>query len=116
MPERCPCYSQPEPSRRSRCKLCGRIAGPEPTHACHARRCEVDVPPSRLMCPRHWRMVPRALQVAVWAAYRDGQEIRKDPTPEYLRAAHAAIEAVDALERARPPAAQGELFAPRKGA
>lgn len=43
-------------------------------------------------------MVPRDLQTAVWAYYRPGQEVRKDPTPEYLSAAQAAIDAVAAKE------------------
>lgn len=66
----------------------------KPAHLCHAKRCPVTVPPKLLMCPAHWRMVPPALQRAVWAAYVKGQEIRKDPTPAYLAAAKAAIEAV----------------------
>jgi len=47
------------------------------------------------MCSLHWRLVPLDLQKAVWAAYATGQEIRKDPSPEYLAAATAAIEAVE---------------------
>lgn len=64
------------------------------THTCHAAGCDVPVSPSLLMCPAHWRLVPRALQQAVWAAYRRGQEIDKRPSPEYLAAAQAAIGAV----------------------
>jgi hypothetical protein len=30
-------------------------------------------------------MVPKAMQDAVWANYRRGQEVRKDPTEEYLK-------------------------------
>jgi diadenosine tetraphosphatase ApaH/serine/threonine PP2A family protein phosphatase len=63
-------------------------------HLCHAEGCQVEVPPRLLMCRRHWRMVPPPLQDAVWANYRRGQERRKDPTPEYMAAARAAIEAV----------------------
>lgn len=71
------------------------------THLCHARACQAPVPPSRLMCLRHWRMVPKALKDAVWAAYVPGQEVRKDPTEEYLDAALAAIDAVAAKEGQR---------------
>jgi hypothetical protein len=70
-------------------------------HKCHARGCEKTVPPRMLMCLPHWRAVPRQLQAAVWATYRPGQERDKDPSPEYLDAARAAIEAVAELERAR---------------
>ena len=39
-------------------------------------------------------MVPKSLRVQVWAQYTQGQEIRKDPTPEYIDALMAAIDAV----------------------
>lgn len=70
-------------------------------HRCHAEACPVAVPPSMLMCRRHWRMVPKALQAEVWAHYVPGQEIRKDPTDTYLAAAQAAIEAVATREGRR---------------
>jgi hypothetical protein len=44
-----------------------------------------------LFCFRHWRMVPRPLQRRVWAAYVPGQEIRKDPTDEYLEVQKEAV-------------------------
>jgi hypothetical protein len=69
-------------------------------HHCHARGCKTAVAPNLLMCLPHWRLVPQELKRAVWATYRRGQEIRKDPTPEYLVAARAAIEAVAEKERA----------------
>lgn len=50
------------------------------------------------MCGRHWRMVPKPLQTAVWNTYRPGQETDKNPTTTYLDAADAAIEAVAAKE------------------
>lgn len=68
-------------------------------HTCHAKGCSVVVPEKMLMCRRHWRMVPVALQRAVWDAYVPGQEKRKDPTRRYLDAAHAAIDAVAKKER-----------------
>ena len=63
-------------------------------HTCHARGCSVPVPEKMLMCLRHWRMVPRELKAGVWMHYRPKQEILKDPTPKYLEAARAAIQAV----------------------
>ena len=70
-------------------------------HHCHAKGCTRIVPPSKLMCLRHWRMVPRELQRAVWATYRPGQESDKRPSREYLEAARAAIHAVAAKEEAQ---------------
>jgi hypothetical protein len=63
-------------------------------HLCHAKDCTARVPPRMFMCLRHWRMVPVALQRRVWATYVPGQELRKDPTPGYIEAARAAIDAV----------------------
>lgn len=66
-------------------------------HRCHARGCRREVAPSLLMCPVHWRMVPRHLQRAVWQHYREGQEVDKRPSAAYLEAAAAAIAAVAEL-------------------
>jgi diadenosine tetraphosphatase ApaH/serine/threonine PP2A family protein phosphatase len=68
------------------------------THTCHAKGCPVPVPPRLLMCSRHWRRVPAELKRRVWLTYRRGQEITKDPSPEYLEAMNAAIAAVAELE------------------
>lgn len=69
-------------------------------HTCHAAGCAKPVPPRVLMCLPHWRMVPRDIQAGVWATYLRGQEVTKDPTPEYLGAVKAAVSAVAAQERA----------------
>jgi hypothetical protein len=63
-------------------------------HTCHALRCETSVPPKMFMCLKHWRMVPRLLQSEVWATYVPGQEVRKDPTDEYLEVTKRARRAV----------------------
>lgn len=68
-------------------------------HRCHARGCIKAVPPKLLMCLRHWRMVPRDVQARIWATYRPGQEIDKNPTDEYLTVMDQAIEAVAQKER-----------------
>ena len=39
-------------------------------------------------------MVPKSLRAQVWAQYIPGQEIRKDPTTEYIDALMAAVNAV----------------------
>jgi hypothetical protein len=54
-----------------------------------------------LMCGRHWRLVPRALQQDVWRSYRPGQENDKQPSRTYLAAADAAIAAVRRAEASR---------------
>lgn len=63
-------------------------------HHCHALRCDTPVPENALMCEPHWLMVPEDLRAAVLALYVPGQEVRKDPTKEYVHAAWAAVEAV----------------------
>lgn len=65
---------------------------------CHAIGCTVGVPPRALMCPRHWSMVPTQLRDAVLDNYRPGQEHSKRPTPSYLEAAEAAVNAVAAID------------------
>jgi hypothetical protein len=69
-------------------------------HTCHATGCRVHVPPAMFMCKRHWFMVPRAMRDAIWDTYVPGQEIRKDPSDEYLKAAQRAIAAVELKESA----------------
>jgi len=69
-----------------------------PTHTCHARGCGKPVKPELLMCGHHWRMVPRVIQRAVWAAYRPGQCDDKNPSKEWFRAADAAIGYVARVE------------------
>lgn len=68
------------------------------SHTCHARGCNQECLPSKLMCTSHWKKVPKAIQAAVYRAYVPGQEIRKDPTDNYLRVAQMAIDHVAKLE------------------
>jgi len=59
------------------------------------------------MCGKHWRMVPRALQRAVWAHYQNGQELGlARPSSEWHAAADAAIDAVDLAEHEERVASQ----------
>jgi hypothetical protein len=53
------------------------------------------------MCRRHWMMLPKVFKDAIWANYTPGQERRKDPTPAYLEAAKAAVDALWEMESAR---------------
>ena len=64
-------------------------------HYCHAIACKTKVPPAMLMCRKHWYKVPYELRVRVWQLYVRGQEVRKDPTPAYIKAASEAIQAVE---------------------
>ena len=68
------------------------------THRCHAVGCAIEVDPGLLMCKRHWFMVPKNLRREVWRLYGKGQELRKDPSREYLAAAKDAVAAVDEAE------------------
>lgn len=83
------------------CRACGNSTPRvRVVHHCHAKGCQTTCAPERLMCLTHWRMVPRALQWAVWATYRPGQCDDKDPSDAWHVAADAAIAAVAAKERA----------------
>lgn len=70
-------------------------------HRCHAQGCVQAVRPEMLMCLRHWRMVPRNLQRAVWLHYRPGQCDDKNPSEAWHQAADAAIAFVAAREGRR---------------
>lgn len=55
------------------------------------------------MCLIHWRMVPKAFQAVIWAYYRNGQEIDKNPSIEYLCAMFGSIACVAIREGKTPP-------------
>lgn len=40
------------------------------SHECPIENCSATVPSGIYMCPRHWRLVPRPLQAAVYASFR----------------------------------------------
>lgn len=73
-------------------------------HLCHAEDCDVEVPPRIFMCKTHWFMLPKQLRDALWAEYVPGQEIRKDPTREYLNVTRRCINFVAAKEGRRSAA------------
>lgn len=60
-------------------------------HLCHAEGCTRPVPPKMFMCKPHWFALPKETRDAVWATYRPGQEVDKDPSDEYLAVAIEAI-------------------------
>lgn len=53
------------------------------------------------MCRRHWRLVPRQLQLRVIEHYRPGQCDDGRPSHEWVVAARDAVEAVERAERER---------------
>jgi hypothetical protein len=73
---------------------------------CTVPECTRRRPAERLMCGPHWKHVPRRLQRDVWSAYRQAEAAGVKPleSPDYVKAAQAAI---DAAKRGtpRPPAA-----------
>jgi hypothetical protein len=69
------------------------------THHCHARGCTARCRPELLMCPGHWRQVPRKIQRAVLATYRPGQCDDMDPSEQWHETADAVIGYVAALDR-----------------
>lgn len=69
------------------------------THHCHAKGCTAGCKPEFLMCPRHWRRVPRRTQIAVYRYYRSGQCQDMNPSPEWHAAADVAIAQVAFKER-----------------
>lgn len=58
-----------------------------PKHFCHWPGCKIKVPPKFWGCKAHWFALPKTLRDRIWATYRPGQEITKDPSPEYIAAA-----------------------------
>lgn len=67
-------------------------------HRCHVKGCSIPVPPERLFCLPHWKMVPKHMRDRIWATYRDGQCDTKDPSAAWHEAADAAIAYVARLE------------------
>jgi hypothetical protein len=75
---------------------------PEVKHICHARNCEKECRPEKLMCPKHWAMVPPYIQRAVYKHYRPGQCDDMKLSRAWLDAAAAAIAAVSSAENVVP--------------
>lgn len=82
-------------------------------HHCHATACTTPVPPELLMCPTHWRMVPRAVQRLIWQHYRPGQCDDWDVSVSYCTAARMAVVAVAAKEGKVPDTELYDVFARR---
>lgn len=61
----------------------------KPIHTCHWPGCGVEVPPAMWGCKVHWFLLPARLRRRIWATYKPGQEITKQPSDAYLAAAKA---------------------------
>lgn len=84
-------------------------------HTCHAIGCPRPCPPEYLMCPAHWRQVPKRLQAAVYAAYAPGQcDLDPPPSDAWHQAADHAIAYV-AVQEGRWPHAQANTRLARYG-
>ncbi len=59
-------------------------------HRCHWPGCPIEVPPAMWGCKPHWFRLPKGVRNQIWATYRPGQEVDKDPSREYLAAARQA--------------------------
>ena len=53
-------------------------------HTCHWPGCNKIVPPALWGCKKHWFMLPKEIRDEIWATYRSGQEIDKNPSKEYI--------------------------------
>lgn len=82
-------------------------------HTCHARGCPVEVPRKMFMCLKHWRLLPKPMQAAVWREYNPGQENGlAEVTQAYCEVTDEAIRFIAELEAkkaAEAAAAAGQL-------
>jgi hypothetical protein len=62
------------------------------THFCHWPGCRRLVPPRMWGCKNHWFTLPENIRTRISRAYRQGQEIDKTPSLEYIAVAHEAQE------------------------
>ena len=73
-----------------------RAARQTRTHECHWPGCEVQVPPAKWGCQRHWYRLPMALRNRIWRTYRIGQEDTQTPSREYVAVAREVQEWINA--------------------
>ena len=57
------------------------------SHTCHWPGCNIEIAPKYWGCEKHWFTLPHEIRNRIWAAYRSGQEIDKNPSREYLEVA-----------------------------
>ena len=71
----------------------GRLSALHRGRCCPIPGCGGQIDPSRLMCRRHWYLVPKRLRDHVWATWRSGQGALGPEHEEAVRLAIAACEA-----------------------
>ncbi len=57
------------------------------SHLCHWPGCGREVPPSMWGCKSCWERLPKFIRDAIWKWYVHGQEVRKDPSEQYIKVA-----------------------------
>ncbi|MET4199111.1 hypothetical protein ABIA95_003110 [Bradyrhizobium sp. LA8.1] len=67
------------------------------SHECPIEGCKTNVRSNIFMCPRHWRMVPRPLQAAVYESYRTTGRI-SDNHREAVRVVEKAEQGLKAFD------------------
>ena len=82
-------------------------------HLCHRPNCGRPVEPRLVACAACWYLLPKSLRDAIWRYYIPGQEIRKDPSPEYLAALRACLTWWQEKRPLPPKAVQAGLFEDR---
>jgi hypothetical protein len=75
-------------------------------HTCHWPGCNAVVPPAMWGCKPHWFALPPLLRAKIWAAYRPGQEVSKDPSRYYLAVAQEAQDWIRQREEERAATAR----------
>lgn len=84
------------------------------SHHCHANDCPVITSPAMLMCARHWRMVPKAMQARVWSTFkaRGGVSDAPGSWADYYEACADAVEYV-AFQEGKPIANTYRAMVPK---
>lgn len=59
-------------------------------HNCHWPKCGKEVHPRLFCCLMHWRQLPAEIRGRIKGAYREGQELDRLPSREYVTAARDA--------------------------
>jgi hypothetical protein len=68
------------------------------THFCHWPSCRHQVPARLWGCKKHWFTLPEMIRHRISRAYRQGQEIDKTPSLEYIAVAREAQEWIQKYE------------------
>lgn len=80
-------------------------------HYCHWPGCPEEVKPAFWGCKKHWYTLPKELRTKIWKAYVPGQEIKMNPSKEYLTAAE---EVQEWIKRHLKSAGTGGVKGPRR--